>query len=88
MERDPNLVFSSRNGWVTRNGMTVELCIVRLEHGEEWTLEVVNQNGTSIVWDDPFESDEAAFEEFERTIAEEGMEAFLDDARIIPFPRR
>ena len=44
MERDPNLVFSSRNGWVTRNGMTVELCIVRLEHGEEWTLEVVNQN--------------------------------------------
>jgi len=39
------------------------------------------------VWDDPFESDEAAFEEFERTIAEEGLEAFLDDARIIPFPR-
>lgn len=88
MERDPNLVFSSRNGRVTRNGVTVELCIVRLEHGEEWTLEVVNQNGTSIVWDDPFESDEAAFEEFERTISEEGMEAFLDDARIIPFPRR
>jgi len=88
MERDPNLVFSSRNGRVTRNGMTVELCIVRLEHGEEWTLEVVSQNGTSIVWDDPFESDEAAFGEFERTIAEEGMEAFLDDARIIPFPRR
>ncbi|MEH6809408.1 MAG: hypothetical protein V7651_11175 [Hyphomonas oceanitis] len=88
MERDPNLVFSPRNGRVTRNGMTVELCIVRLEHGDEWTLEVVNQNGTSIVWDDPFDSDEAAFEEFERTIAEEGMEAFLDDARIIPFPRR
>lgn len=88
MERDPNLVFSSRNGRVTRNGMTVELCIVRLEHGDEWTLEVVNQNGTSIVWDVPFDSDEAAFEEFERTIAEEGMEAFLDDARIIPFPRR
>jgi hypothetical protein len=88
MERDPNLVFSSRNGRVTRNGMTVELCIVRLEHETAWSLEVVNQKGTSIVWDDLFESDDAAFEEFERTIAEEGMEAFLDDARIIPFPRR
>jgi uncharacterized protein len=87
MERDPYLVFSSRNGRITRDGMTVELCIVRLEHAAEWTLEVVNQKGTSIVWDDPFESDEAAFEEFERTIAEEGLEAFLDDARIIPFPR-
>lgn len=88
MEHKPNLVLSSRNGRITRDGMTVELCIIRLEHSADWTLEVVNQKGTSIVWDDPFESDQAAFEEFERTIAEEGMEAFLYDARIIPFRRR
>lgn len=88
MEHEPNLVLSSRNGRITRDGMTVELCIIRLENSADWTLEVVNQKGTSIVWDDPFESDQAAFEEFERTIAEEGMKAFLDDARIIPFRRR
>ena len=86
-DREPNLVTSGLSRRVTRDGITVELCIYRLETEPEWSLEVVNSAGTSIVWDDLFPSDEAANEEFLRTVAEEGMKTFLDNAKVIPFPR-
>ena len=37
--------------------MTVEVRIVRLED-TKWTLEIVDQRGTSIVWDDEFDTDD------------------------------
>ena len=51
------------------------------------TLEVVNAKNTSIVWDELFPTDEDAYAEFERTVAEEGMRTFLDSGKVIPFPR-
>jgi hypothetical protein len=86
-EREPNLVTSSLSRRVIRDGITVELCIYRIETNPEWSLEVVNSAGTSIVWDDLFPSDEAANEEFLRTVTEEGMAAFQDGAKIVPFRR-
>jgi hypothetical protein len=86
-EREPNLVTSGLSRHVTRDGITVQLCIYRLETNAEWSLEVVNSAGTSIVWDDLFSSDDAANEEFLRTLAAEGMAAFLDNANVIPFRR-
>ena len=86
-EREPNLVTSGLSQHVTRDGITVELCIYRLETKTEWVLEVVNSAGTSIVWDNKFSSDDAANKEFLRTVDEEGMATFLDDAKVVPFPR-
>lgn len=86
-ERDPNLVTSGLSRSVTQDGVTVRLFICRLEYEAEWTLEVVNSAGTSIVWDQTFSSDDAADEEFLRTVNEEGMAAFLDSAKVIPFRR-
>ena len=86
-EREPNLVTSSFSRHITRDGITVELCIYRLETKPEWTLEVVNSAGTSIVWDHLFSSDIAANDEFLRTVTEEGMASFLDSAKVIPFRR-
>ncbi len=86
-EREPNLITSDLSRHVTRDGITVELCIYRLETKTEWALEVVNPTGTSIVWDNQFPSDEAANEEFLRTVDKEGMADFLDDAKVVPFPR-
>lgn len=85
-ERDPNIVTSGFSRYVTGEGVTVELCIYRLEDEPDWSLEVVNAAGTSIVWDDLFPSDEAANEEFLRTVDREGMATFLDSAKIIRFP--
>jgi|GEM_PF-4322494 len=40
--REPNLVYSGLNRKLTRDGITVEVNIIRLEDSPEWTLEVVN----------------------------------------------
>jgi len=86
-EPEPNLVTSSLSRSVTRDGISVEIGIYRLENEPGWSLEVVNVNGTSTVWDDLFPTDEAAFAEFERTVTEEGMVTFLDSGKVIPFRR-
>ena len=85
--REPNLVISSLSRTVKRDGTTVEISIYRLEEQTSWTLEVVNSAGTSIVWDDAFDTDEDAYAEFERTVKEEGMKTFLDSGNVIPFRR-
>ena len=86
-ERIPNLVRSGLSGIVSKDNVTVEVIIVRLENEPKWSLEVVNDAGTSIVWDDLFDSDEDAYAEFQRTVEEEGMRAFLDNQNVIPFKR-
>lgn len=85
-EREPNIIYSSLGRVLTLDGVTVDLKIYRLEHDPQWALEVVNEEGTSTVWDDLFDTDDEAYEAFQLTVAEEGMRAFLDDDNIIPFP--
>ena len=87
IERDPNIVKSGLSRTVKQDGVTVDVAIIRLENKTEWSLEVINSTATSIVWDDLFASDEEAFAEFERTVAEEGMRTFLDKESVIPFRR-
>jgi hypothetical protein len=87
-EREPNLVTSRLSRLVVQDGVSVELCIYRLENDPCWSLEVVNNAGTSIVWDEVFETDAAANAEFLRTVASEGMKCFLDSPNVIQFPRR
>ena len=86
-ERIPNLVRSGLSGIVSKDDITVEVFIYRLENEPNWSLEVVNDAGTSIVWDDLFDSDEDAYAEFQQTVEEEGMNAFLDNRNVIPFKR-
>lgn len=86
-ERDSNLVISSLSGQRTEDGVRIELNIIRLEHESDWSLEVVNDRGTSTVWEETFPTDDAAYAEFQRTLNEEGVTVFLDAAKVIPFPR-
>jgi hypothetical protein len=44
-------------------GVSFKVDIYRPEGGDGWSLEVVNGDGTSIVWDDLFDDDQAAFVE-------------------------
>jgi hypothetical protein len=76
IERDPNIVKSGLLRTVQKDGVTVEVSIIQLEHQPEWSLEVINSTAASIVWNDLFASDEDAYAEFEPTVAEEGMRAF------------
>ena len=72
-ERIPNLVRSGLSGIVSKDDITVEVFIYRLENEPKWSLEVVNDACTSIVWDDLFDSDDEAYAEFQQTVEEEGM---------------
>ena len=87
-QREPKLIRSGLSGTVTKDGVSIEVDIVRLEDEPSWSLEVVNSSGTSIVWDDLFLSDEDAYAEFQRTVAEEGIKTFMDRGNVIPFRSR
>ena len=82
---DPKIINSPLSGSFTEGGITVDVQIYRLED-TKWSLEVIDSEGTSIVWDDLFDTDEAARAEFERSVAEEGLIAITTGAAIATTP--
>jgi uncharacterized protein len=86
--KTPNIVSSGLSTAVTEQGHRLRIDIYRLEHEAVWTLEIINEKGTSTVWEEPFPSDQAALDEFHRTLKEEGVVAFLDGGNVIPFRRK
>ncbi|WP_019956300.1 hypothetical protein [Yoonia vestfoldensis] len=89
MEREPNLVISSISQRIVEDGVPFKVDIYKLEGGDSWSLEVVTEDGTSIVWDNLFEDDRAAFEEAISTIRSEGAVAFANGgSNVVPFSGR
>jgi len=62
---DPNIIYSGLGDHITVDGQEFKVEIYRLENNPDWILEVIDQDGTSTVWDDPFPSDKAAFDELQ-----------------------
>jgi hypothetical protein len=85
---DPNIVHSGLSQKMTVQDHELSIEIYRLEHEPNWALEVVDEEGTSTVWDDQFETDQAALDEVLGTIEKEGLSAFRDDGNVFPFPSR
>ena len=76
---DVELEHSALSGKVSRDGITVKVEIYRLRGAAEgWSLEVVDHEGASTVWDGIFATDQDAYLEFRRTLEVEGISAFLD----------
>ena len=73
------LIESKLSGFITQDGMTIEVCIYRSDAERTWLLDVVDEEGTSIVWDERFATEQAAMDEVRRTIEIEGMASFLSD---------
>jgi hypothetical protein len=71
-----DLVYSKHCQSVTRNGLIVKVEIYS-SGKNDWILEVVDEDNNSTVWDDQFETDDEAFQEFERTLKEEGIELMV-----------
>jgi hypothetical protein len=86
MEREPNLIISSASQRIVEDGVPFKIDIYKLEGGDGWTLEVVTQDGTSIVWDDLFGDDTVAFEEAVTAIRSEGAVVFSNGgSNVVPF---
>jgi len=75
---DIELIMSPLCQTHAQDGITLQIEIYR-SLDSDWTLEVINPNNTSIVWDETFVSDQAALDEFHRTVRVDGMGSFLDD---------
>jgi hypothetical protein len=77
-ENDPEIEYSRLCEEVTRDGLTVRVQIYRLKTGNDgWSLEVVDHEGASTVWDDLFATDHEALAEFYRTLEAEGIQSLL-----------
>lgn len=76
---EPELIESPLGQPIEQNSIKLKINFVRLATQPGWSLEVLNENNTSVVWDDPFPTDRAADAAFRKALAEEGPEAFLDN---------
>lgn len=70
------LIHSKYCQSVSRDGKTVRVEIYS-SGKDDWILEVVDEYGNSTVWDEPFSSDDEAFQEFQRTLKEEGIDELI-----------
>ncbi len=76
---DPEIETSPLSGTVTRDGVSVSVEIYRLAQGDDgWSLEVVDQEGGSTVWDVRFATDKEAYAEFYRALEADGIRSFLE----------
>ena len=85
---EPNLVVSSKSLRVVLEGHWFSIEIYRLEHEEQWTLEVVDADGTSHVWDELFDSDRVARDTAIRALEQEGPLVFMRGSNVVPFRGR
>jgi len=70
------LIYSKHCQSLSRDNKTVR--VESFSSGKnDWILEVVDENDNSTVWDDLFSTDDEAYEEFQRTLAEEGAESMI-----------
>ena len=76
---DLELEYSPLCADVTREGITVRVEIYRMVgRTGGWSLEVIDQEDASTVWDDLFATDEDAYAEFKRTLEQEGIRSFAE----------
>jgi hypothetical protein len=89
-EDEPNLVTSSKSQRVVVDGYPFSIEIYRLEEQKEWTLEVVDADGTSHVWDETFKSDQDAHTEAVKELEAKGAVPFMrgDEDNVVPFNPR
>lgn len=87
MAEEPNLVTSGKSTRVVIDGYSFSIDIFRMENDATWTLEVIDQQNTSHVWDEQFQSDAEARDVAVKTIEAEGAIAFMRGNNVIPFRR-
>ena len=75
---EPDIIESQLCSTIERDGISLRVEIYRGDDSE-WILEVVDEDGNSIVWTDQFATDHAAMDELMRTIKVEGIRSIVED---------
>lgn len=76
MTENIDIIHSPLEQTYSADGHSVRIQIYR-SADSQWILEVVDERGTSTVWDDAFETDKEALEEAFMSIEIEGVDSFI-----------
>lgn len=76
MTDDIEIIHSALTQTYSADGHTLRIQIYR-SADSPWILEIVDEQGTSTVWDDPFATDKAALEAAFVAIEEDGIHRFV-----------
>ncbi|KRE05828.1 hypothetical protein ASE63_05765 [Bosea sp. Root381] len=74
----PNVVRSPLSQEYSEEEISVRVEIYKVEGTEGWTLEVMDQDGGSTVWQDVFTTDSAAMAEFTEGVQALGLAQLID----------
>ncbi|WP_299640265.1 hypothetical protein [uncultured Ruegeria sp.] len=74
---EPKLVMSDKCKSVLVDGYRFEIEIYRLDNQNQWTLEAVDCEDASYVWDDKFVSDQEALDTAIEILNNEGALGFM-----------
>ncbi|MGO4741298.1 hypothetical protein AB4099_32585 [Bosea sp. 2KB_26] len=73
----PDILRSPLCQTARRDGVVVQVEIYRLADSEGWTLELIDEDGGSIVWEETFATDGAALAEFNEALEEIGLSKLI-----------
>tara|TARA_B100000378_G_scaffold71776_1_gene55131 strand:+ start:6251 stop:6511 length:261 start_codon:yes stop_codon:yes gene_type:complete len=76
MENSIELAISSLSQNLSADGKTVKVEICRGEDGG-WNLAIIDEFGTSTIWDEEFDTEAAALKEAKATIRDEGIDSLI-----------
>ena len=75
---DPEIVISTLCREINEDGTRIQVDIYRGENESGWILEVIDEENTSIIWDDPFDTDQEASNAVIEAIEHDGIRSLLD----------
>ena len=75
---DPEIVMSPLCREIIEDGTKIQVDIYRGENESGWILEVIDEENTSTVWDDPFDTDQEALGAVMKVIERDGIKSFLE----------
>jgi uncharacterized protein len=82
---DPEIVMSPLCREISGDGTWIQVDIYRGGNESGWILEVVDEENTSTVWDEPFNTDQEALDVVLEVIDRDGIRSFLEgDTEAMP----
>jgi len=75
---DPVIIMSPLCREMSGDGTKIQIDIYRGEDESGWVLEVIDEENTSTVWDDPFDTDREALDTVMEVIEKDGIRSFLE----------
>ncbi|MBK3746011.1 hypothetical protein G3A39_43495 [Paraburkholderia aspalathi] len=72
-DQEPKVILSALCQPFSKDGLDVHVEIYRLEDEDGWTLEVIDGENTSFVYEDLFATDQEALDAFFSDVEEHGL---------------